>query len=46
MSKFTVYVLVGMVSQTSLKLLYFLPSVDKIRPVRQRIFIVLRQFVD
>jgi len=33
MSKLTVCVLVGMVSQTSLKLLYFLPSVDKIRPV-------------
>jgi len=30
-SEFTVCVLVGMVSQTSLKLSYSLPSVDKIR---------------
>jgi hypothetical protein len=36
MSKFTVYVLVGMVSQTSLKLSYSLPSVGKIRQVSIR----------
>jgi len=36
MSKFMVFVLVGMVSQTSLKLSYSLPSVDKIRPVSIR----------
>ena len=36
MRKFTVCVLVGMVSQTSLKLSYSFPSVDKIRPVSIR----------
>jgi hypothetical protein len=35
-SKFTFCVLVGMVSQTSLKLSYYLTSVDKIRPVSIR----------
>jgi hypothetical protein len=33
MSKFTVCVLVRMISQTSLKLSYSLPSVDKIHTV-------------
>ena len=36
MSKFTVCVLLGMVSKTSLKLSYSLPSVDKLRPVNIR----------
>ena len=36
MRKFTVCMLVGMVSQISLKLSYSLPSVDKIRPVSIR----------